>query len=189
MVRPSGTRGTGSTRVRAGRPLYHGPRARAVIWPPLRLARMRRERGSVVAVLPARSRDHDGRRRQIDEGGGPRHPPRVRRSGDAEPRRGHAAWPGRHDPRSSGGVRAEADARRPRGDRGDRERDGGRGSHRTACRPGRDREPAPGAADRRGPDQDRRGRRHGAGPALRQRLLARGLGACRTSARSPGAGR
>ncbi len=43
--------------MRAGRPLNHGLRARAVIWPPLRLARMRCERGSVVAVLPASSRE------------------------------------------------------------------------------------------------------------------------------------
>jgi hypothetical protein len=34
MVRPSGIRGTGSTRVRVGRPLNHGLRARAVIWRP-----------------------------------------------------------------------------------------------------------------------------------------------------------
>jgi transposase len=56
MIRPSRTWGAGSTRVRAGRPLNHGLRARAFIWPPLRLARMRCERGSVVAVLPAGSR-------------------------------------------------------------------------------------------------------------------------------------
>jgi hypothetical protein len=59
MVRPSGTWGTGSTQVRAGRPLNHGLRARAVIWPPLRLARVRCERGSVVAVLPACSPDEN----------------------------------------------------------------------------------------------------------------------------------
>ena len=40
-VRPSGTWGTGSTQVRVGRPLDDGLRARAVIRPPLRLARMR----------------------------------------------------------------------------------------------------------------------------------------------------
>jgi hypothetical protein len=34
----------------------NGLRARSFIWPPLRLARMRCERGSVVAVLPAGSR-------------------------------------------------------------------------------------------------------------------------------------
>ena len=56
MVRPSGTWGTGSTQVRAGRRMNHGLRARAFIWPPLRLARMRGERGSVVAVLPVGSR-------------------------------------------------------------------------------------------------------------------------------------
>ena len=55
MVRPSGMWGTGSTQVRVGRRLDCGLRARAVIWPPLRLARMRCERGSVVAVLPASS--------------------------------------------------------------------------------------------------------------------------------------
>ena len=52
MVRPSGTWGTGSTQVRAGRPLDCGLRARTVISQPLRLARMRCERGSVVAVCP-----------------------------------------------------------------------------------------------------------------------------------------
>jgi hypothetical protein len=57
MVSPSGTWGTGSTQVRAGRRIDHGLRARSIIWPPLRLARMRCERGSVVAVLPAGSRD------------------------------------------------------------------------------------------------------------------------------------
>src|SRR3954471_9854099 len=67
MVSPSGTWGTGSTQVRAGRPLNDGLRARAVIWPPLRLARMRCERGSVVAVLPASSRELN-RRRQAHAG-------------------------------------------------------------------------------------------------------------------------
>jgi hypothetical protein len=42
--------------VSAGRPTSdNGLRARSFIWPPLRLARMRRERGSVVAVLPVGS--------------------------------------------------------------------------------------------------------------------------------------
>ena len=36
--------------------MNHGLRARSFIWPPLRLARMRCERGSVVAVLPVGSR-------------------------------------------------------------------------------------------------------------------------------------
>jgi transposase len=50
--------------VRGGRPQDDGLRARAFIWPPLRLARMRCERGSVVAVLPASSR-----RTEITQGG------------------------------------------------------------------------------------------------------------------------
>ena len=41
-------------------PLDHGPRARAVIWLPLQFARMRRERETVIAVLPARFRTSSG---------------------------------------------------------------------------------------------------------------------------------
>ena len=63
---PGGTP-AGSTQVRAGRPSYHGLRARAVNWPPLRLARMRRERGSVVAVLPAGSLVQRLRQEQANE--------------------------------------------------------------------------------------------------------------------------
>ena len=44
--------------VSASRPTTnHGLRTRAFIWPPLRLARMRREREPVVAVSPAGSRE------------------------------------------------------------------------------------------------------------------------------------
>src|SRR5215212_11742638 len=40
--------------TRSGRPVsFDGLRARVSRWPPLRLARMRRERGSVGVVLPA----------------------------------------------------------------------------------------------------------------------------------------
>ena len=66
MVRPSGTWGTGSTQVRVGRRLDCGLRARAVIWPPLRFARMRCERGSVVAVLPAGFRELDNERQEAN---------------------------------------------------------------------------------------------------------------------------
>ena len=161
--------------MRAGRPLNDGLRARAVIWPPLRLARMRCERGSVVAVLPASSRESRQR------GGRPMRvvgldihrvfAEAVMLDDGTDP----AARPGRHDARAPGGVRADADPRRPRRGRGDRQRErGGRGDP-AACRPGGDRQPAPGAADRRGAHQDRRDRRDRAGPALRQRLPARGL--------------
>jgi hypothetical protein len=49
MVREPGQGRWGARRM--GRPLtYHEPRARVSIWPPLRLARMRCERGSVGVV-------------------------------------------------------------------------------------------------------------------------------------------
>src|SRR6516165_5622930 len=51
MVRPSGTRGTGST-LSGQADLFDELRARVSSWPPLRPARLRRERGSVGVVLP-----------------------------------------------------------------------------------------------------------------------------------------
>jgi hypothetical protein len=51
-VRPSGPRGIWE-RTRLGRPLlYVALRARVSTWPPLRLARLRLERGSVGVVRP-----------------------------------------------------------------------------------------------------------------------------------------
>src|SRR3954451_19155137 len=55
MVRPSGTRGTGSTQGGQA-DVFDEPRARVSSWPPLRPTRLRRERGSVVVVLPTCSR-------------------------------------------------------------------------------------------------------------------------------------
>src|SRR3954447_24353387 len=51
MVRPSGPRGAGSMR-RGQADVYDELRARVSSWPPLRLARLRRERGSVGVVSP-----------------------------------------------------------------------------------------------------------------------------------------
>src|SRR3954467_6311397 len=47
-----GTEAPGARRCGQADP-YHEPRARVVSWPPLRLARLRRERESVVVVWPA----------------------------------------------------------------------------------------------------------------------------------------
>src|SRR4029077_14808325 len=47
-----GTEAPGARRCGQADP-YHEPRARVVSWPPLRLARLRRERESVVVVSPA----------------------------------------------------------------------------------------------------------------------------------------
>lgn len=59
----SGPRATGSTHVRASRRTDMNCECEVVIWPPLRLARMRCERGSVIVVLPAAPcrTDHGGR--------------------------------------------------------------------------------------------------------------------------------
>jgi hypothetical protein len=51
MVRPSGTEAPGARRCGQA-DLYHEPRARVSSWPPLRLARLRRERESVGVVSP-----------------------------------------------------------------------------------------------------------------------------------------
>ena len=56
MVRPSGTEAPGARRC--GQADAHDElRARVSSWPPLRLARLRRERGSVVVVWPTCSRN------------------------------------------------------------------------------------------------------------------------------------
>lgn len=52
MVRPSGTETPGARKCGQAE-LYDEPRARVSSWPPLRLARLRRERESVVVVSPA----------------------------------------------------------------------------------------------------------------------------------------
>jgi hypothetical protein len=55
MVRPSGTEAPGARRC--GQADAHDElRARVSSWPPLRLARLRRERESVVVVSPAAPR-------------------------------------------------------------------------------------------------------------------------------------
>src|ERR1700730_8398319 len=55
-IRLNQDRGVGSTWSGQAE-LSHEPRARVVIWPPLRLAWMRCERGSVSVVLPTGFRD------------------------------------------------------------------------------------------------------------------------------------
>ena len=52
--------------MRAGRRMQMNREFEHVIWPPLRLARMRCERGSVVAVLPAGSRELDSEQQEAD---------------------------------------------------------------------------------------------------------------------------
>jgi len=51
--------------VRAGRRTDMSCELEVIIWPPLRLARMRCERGSVIVVLPASSLNLVGPRRRL----------------------------------------------------------------------------------------------------------------------------
>ena len=61
MVRPSGTEAPGARRCGQA-DAYDEPRARVSSWPPLRPARLRCERGSVVVVSPAAPVTLAGRR-------------------------------------------------------------------------------------------------------------------------------
>ena len=65
MVRPSGTEAPGARRCGQA-DAYDELRARVSSWPPLRLARLRRERGSVVVVSPAAPVNRPDRRRKCD---------------------------------------------------------------------------------------------------------------------------
>ena len=90
-------RGTGSTKCGQADVLDE-LRARVSSWPPLRLARLRRERGSVGVVSPhAPVLSMDRRtwmRRVIGHG----HPPHLRRGGGLGRTAGFSGRPGRHDP-------------------------------------------------------------------------------------------
>src|SRR5215469_15673239 len=100
MVRPSGTRGTGSTKGGQA-DLFDELRARVSSWPPLRLAWLRRERGSVGVVSPT-APVNDGRRGNAT-GDWDRYPPNLWRGGvlgrrpvaAGGPDRDDAIWAGR----------------------------------------------------------------------------------------------
>src|SRR3954452_2442635 len=106
MVRPSGLRGAGSTKRGQADP-FDEPRARVSSWPPLRPARLRRERGSVVVVSPTAPVATDGG--QADEARDrDGHPPHLRGGGGPGGWAAAAARPGRHDPLGSRGLRPYA---------------------------------------------------------------------------------
>ena len=103
MVRPSGTEAPGARRCGQA-DLFDELRARVSSWPPLRLARLRRERGSVGVVLPAAPATqttggaNDACHRH-------RPPPDLRGGGDPGERGLTARGPDRHDPDGVGGLR------------------------------------------------------------------------------------
>src|SRR5919198_3138500 len=94
-----------------GRPVsFDGLRARVSRWPPLRLARMRRERGSVGVVLPASCFDSpdrvggEGSDETVFRLG---RAPRLRAGGDLAGRPGGPGRPDRADRRGAEGVRRQ----------------------------------------------------------------------------------
>src|SRR5918996_4144274 len=96
MVRPSGLRGAGSMK-RGQADSDDELRARVSSWPPLRPARLRRERGSVVVVQPTAPLAKN--RRESDEARDRYgHSSDVRRGGVLEGRAVAVARSGRHDP-------------------------------------------------------------------------------------------
>src|SRR3954470_3980384 len=80
-----------------GRSWTMGVGARAFQWPPLRLARLRCERGSVDVVLPTASPIDRRRRGGRVEGSGVGRSPRLLRGRDRRGRRAAVAGPGRDE--------------------------------------------------------------------------------------------
>ena len=64
MVRPSGTEAPGARKCGQA-VLFDEPRARVCSWPPLRLARLRRERKSVGVVSPTAPVVQPNRRKEM----------------------------------------------------------------------------------------------------------------------------
>src|SRR5215831_10682173 len=65
MVRSFGTEAPGARRCGQA-DLYDEPRARVVSWPPLRLARLRRENHEAVAICDRNARPIENRSSQIE---------------------------------------------------------------------------------------------------------------------------
>src|SRR5215204_3935620 len=116
-------RGTGSTKC--GQADVHDElRARVSSWPPLRLARLRRERGSVGVVspdAPVLSKDRRTHCEKCDRTG---YPPHLRRGGGLGRRPAYPARPCQHDPHGTRGLRQRPAPERRSGRGGDRQRDG-----------------------------------------------------------------
>ena len=175
MLRASGTEAPGARRCGQADALDE-LRARVSSWPPLRLARLRCERGTVDVVSPAAPAFDTG------EGGAPatrdrhRHPPDLRGGGDLGEWPNPARGPGGDDPHGPGGVR-QATARDGRsGHRGNGQLHGGLPCAVTLRGTGCHRQSAPGEGDRACPCEDRQGRRRHAGEPSRRRLSARDSG-------------
>src|SRR5687767_11987280 len=115
MVRPSGLRGAGSMK-RGQADAFDELRARVSSWPPLRPARLRRARGSVVVVQPTAPlantwRGSDEARDRY----GP--PPHFCGGGVLGGRSAALARSGRHDPLGAGGLRPQPGQERRGGGR------------------------------------------------------------------------
>jgi hypothetical protein len=176
-----------------GRPVsFDGLRARVSRWPPLRLARMRRERGSVGVVLPASCFTRpvrvggEGSDQTVFRLG---RAPRLRSGGDLAGRPGAPGRPDRDDRRGAEGVRRQPGAHRRGRAGGDRKHQRDRARAAGQGRADRGRQPAEDPGDRRGQGQDRQGRRRDPRAAAGLRLPAGGVGRRRGHPGAPAAGR
>jgi len=161
MVRPSGTEAPGARRC--GQADAHIElRARVSSWPPLRLARLRRERGSVGVVSPAAPVT-------LADGGGnatccwKRHPPDLRRGGDLGGRQAQTGRTRGHDAHRPRGSRQELAELRRGGDRSHRQCHGGVAGVVAVRCAGDHRQPAAGEGDCPCPREDRQDRCRRAG--------------------------
>ena len=187
MVRPSGTEAPGARWCGQAGP-YDELRARVSSWPPLRLVRLRRERGSVGVVLPAApvTQTTGGADATCHRH---RHPPDLRGGGDlgewgSAPRR-----PGRHDPNGAGGFRQEPAGDGRSSDRGHGELHGSVTRAVALREAGGDRQSFAGEGNRARPFEDRQGRCGDAGEPVRGGVSARDLDAgCSHRAASPAGG-
>ena len=165
-------RGVGSTKRRQA-VLIHELRARVVTWPPLRLARLRCERGSVDVVqarwLPKkRWRSHGDHRHG--------HSSLVRAGGVPARRADQAGAAGRTRSRSSRQVREDAVDRGRGRHRGHRQQRGCRADLAALRQARRRGEFANGSRDRLCASEDRQDRRGDLGQTSRRRLSPGGLG-------------
>jgi hypothetical protein len=194
-VRPSGTGAPGVEQ--GGQAGLGGLGARVSRWPPLRLARLRCERGSVGVASPTAlppGRTAHGKGDADGWAGGSPAVFRVGRASGVRPGRGvggrggGAGRPDRHHPRRAAGLRRQPRPRGRGGVGGDREHLGDRDPAGVPGRSGSGLEPGEDPGDRRGEGEDRQRRRADPGAAAGRGLPASGVAAGRRDQRAASAG-
>ena len=173
MVRPSGTEAPGARKCRQA-DVYDELRARVSSWPPLRLTRLRCERGYVVVVSPAAPvvRLTGGANATRNWYG---YSPDLRGGGNLGDRDIATRGPGRHDSNRAGRVRQRTAVQRRSGHRSNRQLHGGITGSFAFRGAGDHRQPASGEGDRPSSCEDRQDRRRHAGEPACGGLPARDL--------------